>query len=90
MDPVTTPAAVPATIGAARPGVVASFDDHEGAGTVRDALDGTVWWFHCTRIADGSRHVDGGATVTFRVTTGPTGLEAVDLAPTSADDALTR
>lgn len=81
------PAAIPASIGSVRPGVVASFDDHEGAGTVRDALDGTVWWFHCTRIADGSRHVDVGATVTFRVLTGPTGLEAVGLAP-RADGAV--
>jgi cold shock CspA family protein len=78
---VNDPAPIPAGIGSPRPGVVASFDDHEGAGTVRDALDGTVWWFHCTRIADGSRLVDVGATVTYRVTTGPTGLEAVDLAP---------
>jgi cold shock CspA family protein len=80
-ETVTT---IPAGIGSVRPGVVAAFDDHEGAGTVRDALDGTVWWFHCTRIADGSRHVDVGATVTFRVTTGPTGLEATDLAPRPA------
>jgi cold shock CspA family protein len=70
---------VPATIGSVRPGVVQTFDDHVGAGTVRDALDGTEWWFHCTRIAGGRRTVAIGATVGFRVTPGPTGLEAGDV-----------
>ncbi len=60
-------------------GRVASFDDQVGAGTVR--ADGTdeVWYFHCTRIADGSRQIAEGAWVSFDVHPGPTGLEAVDL-----------
>jgi cold shock CspA family protein len=70
---------IPASFGSVRPGVVQAFDDHVGAGTVRDALDGTEWWFHCTRIAGGRRTVPIGATVWFRVTTGPTGLEAGDV-----------
>lgn len=60
-------------------GRVASFDERAGAGTVR--ADGTdqAWYFHCTRIADGSRSIAEGAWVSFEVRPGPTGLEAVDL-----------
>jgi cold shock CspA family protein len=64
-----------------RTGVVATFDDHEGAGTVRDATSDEVWPFHCTRIADGSRTIAAGTPVAFRVELGPTGLEAVAVAP---------
>ncbi len=64
-----------------RPGVVTAFDAAEGAGWLVDSVDGTRWWFHCTRIADGSRQVANGATGSFRVTTGPTGLEATDVLP---------
>ena len=64
----------------ARTGTVTAFDDHVGAGTVRDD-DGLEWYLHCTRIADGSRHVDVGAAVTVVVAPGPTGLEAVDVSP---------
>ncbi len=56
------------------------FDDHVGAGTLRDGTDGLEWWFHCTRILDGSRSVPVGAGVTYAVRPGPTGLEAVDVA----------
>lgn len=70
----------PATTYATRRGTVATFDDHVGAGTVVDDVDGTEWWFHCTRLADGSRLVAPGTAVTFRVTPGPTGLEATDVA----------
>jgi cold shock CspA family protein len=72
--------AAPASVYALRAGSVSWFDDHVGAGTVDDA-EGRRWWFHCTRIADGSRTVDEGAAVSFRVVPGPTGLEAVDVAP---------
>lgn len=60
-------------------GRVAAFDEQVGAGTVR--ADGTdqEWFFHCTRIADGSRTIPEGAYVSFEVVPGPTGLEAVDL-----------
>lgn len=66
----------------ARTGVVATFDDHGGAGTVVDDLTGRTWPFHCTQIADGSRAVATGAAVAFRVEPGPVGLEAVAVAPT--------
>ena len=62
-----------------RTGVVDTFDDHAGHGTVRDATTDEVWPLHCTRIADGTRSIEVGVTVDFRVDLGPTGLEAVDV-----------
>lgn len=62
-------------------GVVDRFDDFAGWGAVRES-DGTERFFHCTRIADGSRAIEVGATVTFLLA--PVGLgtwEAVDLRP---------
>lgn len=56
---------------------MAAFDDHVGAGTIADAGTGELWYFHCTRIADGTRTTTVGAPVTFRAEPGPTGLEAV-------------
>ena len=61
-----------------RSGVVASFDERAGAVTVVES-EGTTWPFHCTSFADGSRTIDPGAAVRFRVATGPNGLEAFDL-----------
>lgn len=63
-----------------RSGSVVDFDDHVGAGTVTDDT-GEIWPFHCTRIAGGSRSIPAGAAVTYRIEPGPTGLEAVALAP---------
>lgn len=77
---VTT--AAPADAFGRRTGVVEGFDDHVGAGTVRDRHDGRTWWFHCTRIADGSRSVAVGTTVRYALRPGPTGIEAVDVGPT--------
>ena len=53
-------------------GVVATFDDHKGYGTVR-AGDGTELFFHCTAIADGSRRIAVGAKVVFVVVPGHRG-----------------
>lgn len=64
----------------ARNGTVVSFDDHVGAGIVRDD-HGDEWSFHCTRIADGTRTIATDTAVAFRVEPGPAGMEAVDLAP---------
>lgn len=66
----------------ARTGVVATFDDRAGAGTVVDSLTGSIWPFHCTSLVDGGRTVPAGAAVAYRVEPGPTGLEAVSLTPT--------
>ena len=55
-----------------RRGTVAAFDDPRGYGTIR-ADDGGEYFFHCTRIADGSRTIDTGATVTFELVPGHRG-----------------
>jgi CspA family cold shock protein len=62
-------------------GVVARFDDPRGIGVVRTD-DGAELGFHCTAIADGSRSIDEGVAVDFRVAPGRQGRwEAVDLRP---------
>lgn len=77
----------PAGAFAARAGVVATFDDHEGAGTLVDDETGATWWFHCTRIAGGARTIAVGVPVRFRSEPGPTGLEAVDVSPVATPTA---
>ena len=68
-------------VGARRLGTVAGFDAHRGWGTVR-ADDGRELFFHCTRIAGGSRVIDPGAPVTFSVVPGHRGRwEADDVSP---------
>lgn len=52
-------------------GVVTSYDDHAGFGEVE--VGGVAYWFHCTRLLDGSRHAEPGQAVSFRVVPGPTG-----------------
>lgn len=53
-------------------GVVTAFDDHRGLGEVRDR-HGRTWTFHCTAISDGTRTIDVGATVRFRLSPGHLG-----------------
>ena len=45
-------------------GIVTSFDDDAGLGTIT-ADDGTVFDFHCTAIADGSRTIQVDTAVDF-------------------------
>ena len=60
-------------------GTVVTFDEHRGYGTVT-AHDGRRLFFHCTAIADGSRSVPVGASVSFSVVPGHRGRwEATDL-----------
>jgi len=60
-------------------GVVESFDDPRGLGVVRSDA-GVAYPFHCTAVADGSRTIAEGATVSFRVVPGRLGRwEAADL-----------
>jgi cold shock CspA family protein len=80
-EPLPTGDHHPAEAYTARSGVVATFDDAEGAGTIVDDATGAAWWFHCTRIADGSRSIPVATPVTFTAAPGPTGLEAVDVTP---------
>ena len=58
-------------------GTVVAFDEHRGLGEVEarapEDLAGARYPFHCTRIADGSRTIEVGASVTFVVTPGPLG-----------------
>ena len=62
-----------------RTGRVATFDEHVGTGTVTSDGTDERWFFHCTRIADGTRTIPVGLWVSFEVEPGPTGLEAVQL-----------
>jgi cold shock CspA family protein len=74
-----------ARLAAERVGTVGAFDDDRGLGEVtEDGPDGAgrTWPFHCTAVADGSRHADAGARVRFRLRAGHLGaLEADGLAP---------
>ena len=52
-------------------GVVTAFDEDRGLGTVEGA--GVSYPFHCTQIADGTRTIAVGATVSFDVRPGGMG-----------------
>jgi cold shock CspA family protein len=59
--------------------VVDEFDDPRGLGTVLGD-DGRRYGFHCTAVADGSRHIEAGTRVTFTTRAGHLGrLEARSL-----------
>jgi cold shock CspA family protein len=70
-------------LGAGR-GTVVAFDDPRGWGRVR--TDGGVEYpFHCTAVADGTRAVEVGTEVAFRVVPGRLGRwEATALTTTPA------
>jgi cold shock CspA family protein len=59
-------AAAAGTGGGHRFGTVVGFDQEVGLGQVA-AADGSVFDFHCTQIADGSRTIAPGARVSFEV-----------------------
>jgi cold shock protein len=62
-------------------GTVSEFDQGRGYGTVTGD-DGRELFFHCTRIADGSRTIAVGAPVTYEVVAGHLGRwEAADIRP---------
>ncbi|HXQ59032.1 MAG TPA: hypothetical protein VN799_03010 [Acidimicrobiales bacterium] len=62
-------------------GVVDEFDDHRGLGHVLGD-DGRRYGFHCTAVADGSRHIDVGARITFLLSAGHLGrFEARAIVP---------
>jgi len=62
-------------------GRVLAFDDHRGRGEVEDS-EGRTAPFHCTAVADGTRTIAIGTEITFRLVTGPVGVqEAADLRP---------
>jgi cold shock CspA family protein len=64
-----------------RTGLVATFDDPRGLGTVDDD-DGRRYDFHCTAVADGSRTIAVGIPVTFLLAPAHRGrFEARDIQP---------
>ena len=84
MRPASLVEAVPADLSVVfgvRSGTVEAFEERRGEGSVRDDDGVHLWPFHCTRIADGTRTIDEGARVRFRVEPGPVGLEAVAVDP---------
>jgi cold shock CspA family protein len=64
-----------------RRGIVDGYDEAAGHGTIVDDA-GRRWWFHCTAIADGTRTIDTGAAVRFRLAPGTLGrYEATGVEP---------
>lgn len=71
---------------AAAHGSVVAFDEHAGYGVVSTG-DGRELFFHCTAIADGSRTIEPGTRVSFRVVPGHNGRwEATELVADRVDD----
>ncbi len=57
-------------------GIVSAFDKAAGLGVITDTA-GTDYPFHCTALVDGTRDVEAGTAVTFRIAAGHLGrLEA--------------
>ena len=62
-------------------GTVSAFDERRGLGEIT-ADDATVYPFHCTVIADGTRTIQVGAPVEFEVVPGSLGRwEAAAIKP---------
>jgi cold shock CspA family protein len=62
-------------------GQVSAFDERRGLGEIT-AADGTVYPFHATAIADGTRTIAVGAAVQFEVRPGRAGnWEAAGIEP---------
>ncbi len=63
-----------------RRGVVASFDEQAGLGSISEGDE--EWFFHCSAISDGSRKISVGVEVVFAITPGHMGrLEAREIRP---------
>jgi cold shock CspA family protein len=71
-------------------GVVVAFDEHAGHGRV-EGDDGADWYFHCTAIADGSRTIEVGARVSYRLVAGLGGRwEAGEVRPAAPPEEADR
>ncbi len=69
-------------------GQVTSFDTNSGTGVISTAHRSVA--FHCVEISDGTRTIDVGAAVSFRLQPGLRGWEAVSVTSgTAAIDAST-
>jgi cold shock CspA family protein len=65
-------------------GVVVAFDEQAGLGEVRGD-DGTVVGFHCVAVADGTRRIEPGTAVRYRLAAGLHGRwEAASIEPLGA------
>ena len=65
-------------------GSVSAFDEHRGLGEIT-ADDATVYPFHCTMIADGTRTIAVGTRVVFAIVPGSLGRwEAAAIRPARA------
>jgi cold shock CspA family protein len=60
-------------------GTVTSFDDDRGLGEI--IADGVTYPFHCVSIADGTRSIAVGVTVSFLILPKLGRYEARDIAP---------
>jgi cold shock CspA family protein len=70
-------------------GVVASFDDARGYGTISVSGTGAELFFHCIAIADGSRSIGVGQRVWFSIAPGHLGrLEAREITKAGSGSAL--
>lgn len=63
-----------------RRGTVTDFDRYVGLGQVVDD-EGTMWPFHCIAIADGTRNIAVGTTVSFGTLPKLGRYEATDIRP---------
>ena len=63
-----------------RRGQVTEFDEAAGLGVVSDEA-GIAYPFHCTEVADGSRTIEVGTTVVFRLLPRLGRWEAGSIAP---------
>ncbi len=61
-------------------GTVLEFDEAVGLGLLSDD-NGSRWPFHCVSIANGTRVIDVGARVTFRLKFCTVRREAVSIGP---------
>ena len=59
-------------------GTVRSFDETGGLGEIA-GVDGSIRPFHCVEIADGSRHIDIGVEVDYRLVPKLGRWEAADI-----------
>ena len=65
-------------------GSISAFDERRGLGEVT-ADDATVYPFHCTVIADGTRTIAVGTRVDFEIEAGPLGRwQATAITPARA------
>lgn len=65
-----------------RAGRVTEFDQERGTGVVVDETDRSAYPFHSTSITDGTRSIEVGRSVVFRVQLGQLGrTEAAEVMP---------